>query len=86
MSGVRHISLLFPGVVILFAMSGFLVSASWERAKTRKEFFLKRVLRIYPELWFCTIVNYFGAGIVRSEYDFVAFDTYFWNSQHACLS
>ena len=57
MSGVRHISLLFPGVVILFAMSGFLVSASWERAKTRKEFFLKRVLRIYPELWFCTIVN-----------------------------
>lgn len=56
-SGVRHITLLFPGVVILFAMSGFLVSASFERSKTKKEFFMKRALRIYPELWICTVVN-----------------------------
>lgn len=57
MGWVRRITLLFPGVVILFAMSGFLVSASFERAKTRKEFFLKRARRIYPELWICTAVN-----------------------------
>lgn len=57
MNGIRDTALLFPGVVILFAMSGFLVSASFERAKTRKEFFLKRVLRIYPELWLCTVIN-----------------------------
>lgn len=57
MSRIRHISLLFPGVVMLFAMSGFLVSASFERAETRREFFLKRAFRIYPELWICTIVN-----------------------------
>lgn len=57
MDGTRRITLLFPGVVILFAMSGFLVSASFERAKTRKAFFLKRVLRIYPELWICTLIN-----------------------------
>lgn len=57
MDGARRITLLFPGVVILFAMSGFLVSASFERAKTRKEFFLRRALRIYPELWICTIIN-----------------------------
>ena len=41
----------FPGVVILFSMSGFLVSASIERSKNKKEFFAKRVLRMYPELW-----------------------------------
>ena len=57
MSRVRHIALMFPGVVILFTMSGFLIAASFERAKTRKEFFLRRVLRIYPELWICTIIN-----------------------------
>lgn len=57
MNGARHITLLFPGVVMLFTMSGFLVSASFERARTRKEFFLRRALRIYPELWICTIIN-----------------------------
>lgn len=57
MSGIRKVTLLFPGVVILFAISGFLVSASFERAKTRRAFFLKRVLRIYPELWICTFIN-----------------------------
>lgn len=57
MSEIRRIALLFPGVVILFTMSGFLVSASFERAKSRKEFFLRRFLRMYPELWICTIIN-----------------------------
>ena len=57
MSEIRHIAILFPGVVILFAMSGFLISASFERVGTRKEFFLRRVWRTYPELWICTIVN-----------------------------
>lgn len=57
MSGIRYIAFLFPGVVILFSMSGFLISASYERAKTRRDFFLRRILRMYPELWICTIVN-----------------------------
>lgn len=57
MDRARHFTLLFPGVVVLFAMSGFLVSASYERAETRKAFFLKRALRIYPELWMCTLIN-----------------------------
>lgn len=57
MSGIRYIALLFPGVVILFSISGFLISASYERMKTRREFFLRRILRMYPELWICTIVN-----------------------------
>lgn len=57
MNGFRRTALLFPGVVILFTMSGFLVSASYERAKTSREFYRRRLLRIYPELWICTIVN-----------------------------
>ena len=57
MDKVRRFVILFPGVVMLFAMSGFLVSASIERVKTRKDFFLKRIYRMYPELWVCTLVN-----------------------------
>lgn len=57
MDRARQTALLFPGVVILFAMSGFLVSASRERAKRAGEFYRRRVLRMYPELWLCTAVN-----------------------------
>lgn len=57
MNVFRRSALLFPGVVILFTMSGFLVSASYERAKSGKEFFRRRFLRIYPELWICTVIN-----------------------------
>jgi peptidoglycan/LPS O-acetylase OafA/YrhL len=56
--GIRNISLLFPGVVILFSISGFLIPASYERSRTRKIFYKKRVLRLYPELWACTLVNF----------------------------
>lgn len=54
---LRRIVSFFPGVVILFSMSGYLIAASYERSKNRKEFFIKRVIRMYPELWVCTIVN-----------------------------
>jgi len=54
---IRRITEFFPGVVILFALSGFLISASFERCKTKKEFFMKRIFRLYPELWACTLVN-----------------------------
>lgn len=54
---LRNIATIFPGVVILFSMSGYLISASFERSNSRKEFLVKRVLRMYPELWVCTLVN-----------------------------
>lgn len=57
MDKVRRFMLFFPGVVMLFAMSGFLISASIERVKTRKDFYLKRIFRMYPELWVCTLLN-----------------------------
>lgn len=41
----------FPGVPIFFFISGFLVSASWERNSRLRVFALNRFLRIYPALW-----------------------------------
>lgn len=67
MRGLRIIVSFFPGVVVLFSLSGYLVSASFERSKTRKEFLQKRVLRMYPELWVCTIVNLIVVIILASE-------------------
>ena len=54
---LRRVVSFLPGVVVLFSMSGFLIAASYERSKNRKEFFVKRILRMYPELWVCTIIN-----------------------------
>lgn len=56
---LRFIANFFPGVVVLFALSGYLVSASLERSKNKKVFFKKRILRMYPELWCCTLFNFF---------------------------
>lgn len=49
---------LFSGVVIFFAISSFLITASYERCieqkgekEGKKEYIRKRLLRIYPPLW-----------------------------------
>lgn len=64
---IRRAALRFPGVVMLFAISGFLVASSFERAGTRGVFFRRRFLRIYPELWICTIVNLIVVCILVPE-------------------
>lgn len=48
---------LFPGVPIFFVISGFLISASYERDKDIKNYFKNRFLRIYPGLWVCFFVS-----------------------------
>ena len=78
----RNLSLLAPGVVILFALSGFLAAASMKSMmennsnsaihsqlpfpnnnkytftwNQRFSFLKKKCLRIYPQLWFATILN-----------------------------
>lgn len=49
----------FPGVVVLFVISGFLVTASWDKMmgqqKKREKYLLKRASRIFPGLW-CSII------------------------------
>ncbi|MGN8774095.1 acyltransferase family protein [Candidatus Weimeria sp. HCP3S3_B5] len=44
------------GVPIFFFMSGLFISNSLEKYTT-KEYIKKRVLRIYPELWVCVLIN-----------------------------
>ncbi|WP_052125177.1 acyltransferase family protein [Vibrio sinaloensis] len=64
----------FPGVPIFFAISGFLISASWERSQTLSGYFKNRFLRIYPALWFCFLLSVF---VVSLTYDFRVFSVDF---------
>lgn len=48
----------FPGVPIFFVISGCLVTASFSRAPSAREYMRNRALRIFPGLWICLIVSY----------------------------
>jgi len=47
----------FPRVPMFFVMSGYLLSASFERNNDLKNYFTNRLLRIYPGLWACLILT-----------------------------
>jgi peptidoglycan/LPS O-acetylase OafA/YrhL len=47
----------FPGVPIFFVISGYLVSASYERSESLTRYFWNRFLRIYPGLWVCLVLT-----------------------------
>lgn len=49
---------LFPGVVVLFCLSGFLVASSLDRNQDIKQYLKKRFLRIYPGLWLVTLITF----------------------------
>lgn len=48
---------LFPGVPVFFVISGYLISASYERNSSIKNYIRNRALRIYPGLWGCIIIT-----------------------------
>jgi peptidoglycan/LPS O-acetylase OafA/YrhL len=50
---VLRVAAVVPGVPIFFIISGFLVSASYERSKSVVDYGVRRALRIYPGLWLC---------------------------------
>lgn len=50
---------IFPGVPIFFVVSGFLISASFERSVSLRVYFENRFLRIYPALWGCFVFSIF---------------------------
>jgi peptidoglycan/LPS O-acetylase OafA/YrhL len=47
----------FPGVPIFFVISGFLISASYERSSNLKNYAFNRMLRIFPGLWSCVLLT-----------------------------
>ncbi|MBK8972421.1 MAG: acyltransferase family protein [Hahellaceae bacterium] len=46
-----------PGVPIFFVISGYLISASFERRKSLANYYFNRFLRVYPGLWFCLLIS-----------------------------
>jgi len=57
---------IFPGVPIFFILSGYLISASYERNNNLGIYFKNRALRIFPGLWtviFLTIIVFSITGI-----------------------
>jgi peptidoglycan/LPS O-acetylase OafA/YrhL len=47
----------FPGVLMFFTISGFLILGSYDRNKNLKTYFYNRCLRIFPALWVCFIIT-----------------------------
>jgi peptidoglycan/LPS O-acetylase OafA/YrhL len=47
----------FPGVPIFFTISGFLITMSYCKSKSIKQFFYNRFLRIFPALWMCIFLT-----------------------------
>lgn len=68
-TGAATVSWLFPGVPVLFFISGFLVSLSY-RQTAFWPYLIKRVLRVYPPLWasvIVTVILLFGLGLVQPQ-------------------
>lgn len=53
----------FPGVPIFFVVSGFLISAAYERSGTLGSYWRNRALRILPALWCCVIATVVVASL-----------------------
>ena len=54
---IGFITWLFPGVPVLFFISGFLVSLSHNGESFNIEYLAKRVLRVFPPLWASVILS-----------------------------
>lgn len=57
-----------PGVPVFFFISGFLISASWERNSRLRVYALNRFLRIYPGLWAAFLVGVVCALIAFPQF------------------
>jgi peptidoglycan/LPS O-acetylase OafA/YrhL len=66
---------LFPGVPVFFFISGFLISYSFERNPSLRDFARNRCLRIYPALAVCFVVSVaavWASGYLRSVHSTVS--------------
>ena len=54
-------------VAVFFAISGFLVTASWVSDSRLRSFVLRRALRILPALWVVLLLTTFVMGVVVTD-------------------
>lgn len=60
---------IFPGLLLLFVLSGYLVSASAEHCPDKVEFLKRRFVRIYPGLWVAFAVSAVAVAVMTSLYE-----------------
>lgn len=65
-----------PGVPVFFAMGGFLIYGSIERSSSFIDFAKKRIVRIYPGIWVCTIV--YAVVLIFVYYEHLDFSFVKW--------
>ena len=73
-----------PGVPVFFVISGFLISASYERAPSLKNYARNRLLRIYPALWVCLLLSVLVIVFI-AKVDFSAGDMGLWLAAQATV-
>jgi peptidoglycan/LPS O-acetylase OafA/YrhL len=74
----------FSGVPIFFVVSGFLVTASYERSSSLRSYVEKRARRILPGLWFCIVMT--GVVLLALGYPILSAQGATWfASQFAAL-
>ncbi len=61
------------GVFVFFAISGFLVTQSFEHTANPLHFLAKRVLRIFPGLFVATLVSAFVLGPIVTDLPLAAY-------------
>ena len=67
-ASVRAFSI-FPGLIIFFAMSGFLITASMERRLSPwPQFLWRRFIRLYPGMWVCFLVSLAVVAVMTRLY------------------
>lgn len=60
---------IFPGLLLLFVLSGFLVAASAEHSPGKSVFLWRRCIRLYPALWVAFGVSAIVVAIMTHLYD-----------------
>lgn len=58
------------GVQLFFMISGFVIFMTIERCKTLKEFFIRRLIRLWPLIFLCSIVTFIGMRLLDPNPDF----------------
>lgn len=67
----------YPGVIIFFTISGYLIFSSIERNKDNlKQYIINRLGRIYPALWFSTVISIIFILMTYNILDFKKFALY----------